>query len=45
MISENDVVYIVRLFLGGFVVGGLLTAFPFLIGYIIDWFFRLVRKE
>lgn len=45
MISENDLVEIVRLFLGGFAVGGLLTAFPFMIGYIIDWLYRLVRKE
>lgn len=45
MISENDLVGIVRLFLGGFAVGALLSAIPFMIGYIINWLYTLVRKE
>lgn len=33
-----------RLFVDGLTIGGLLSALPFLLGYVINWLVQLVRK-
>lgn len=44
MISENDLVYIVRLFVQGLVIGGLLSAVPWMLGYAIGKIIEMIRR-